>query len=184
MHVEQFRPYSYSTYKFKLDEKSKVKFSNAITVDNNIRDIPITIFEEEEALTKIRETFIKCVEQRMHSDREMMFMCSGGLDSSLCAGIGAKFAQHHNQKIKTMSIGLEGGTDEKYAENIYSVNTLSLGHLFRFACNIIKSKEPGSVMALSSYIKKNKIKIANLIKEIDLKLSEIFLVLKILFKKI
>ena len=30
----------------------------------------------------------------------------------------------------------------------------------------------------------NKIKIANLIKEIDLKLSEIFLVLKILFKKI
>jgi carbamoyltransferase len=51
------------------------------------------------------------------------------------------------------------GIDEKYAENIYSVNTLSLGHLFRFACNIIKSKEPGSVMALSSYIKKNKIKI-------------------------
>ncbi len=118
MHVEQFRPYSYSTYKFKLDENSKVKFSNEITVDNNIRDIPITIFDEEEALQKIRDTFIKCVEQRMHSDREMMFMCSGGLDSSLCAGIGAKFAARHGLKINTMSIGLEGGTDEAFAKMV------------------------------------------------------------------
>jgi asparagine synthase (glutamine-hydrolysing) len=118
IHVEQFRPYSYSTYKFKLDENSKVKFSNAITIDNNIRNIPITIFEEKEALTKIRETFIKCVEQRMHSDREMMFMCSGGLDSSLCAGIGAKFAERHGLKINTMSIGLEGGTDEAFAKMV------------------------------------------------------------------
>jgi asparagine synthase (glutamine-hydrolysing) len=118
MRTEQFRPYTIETIGFKLDENSKVIFNTKYNYSMDIKSIPITIFNEEEALEKIRNIFIKCVEQRMHSDRPMMFMCSGGLDSSLCAGIGAKFAQHHNQKIKTMSIGLEGGTDEKYARMV------------------------------------------------------------------
>jgi asparagine synthase (glutamine-hydrolysing) len=117
--VQQFRPYSYCTYNFVLDKTENiVKFKNAIQVDKNIRDIPITIFDENEAMEKIRDTLIKCVEQRMQSDREIMFMCSGGLDSSLCAGIGAKFAERNSMKIKTMSIGLEGGTDEFYAKMV------------------------------------------------------------------
>jgi asparagine synthase (glutamine-hydrolysing) len=117
MSVQQFRPYSYCTYNFVLNE-NQVKFKNCIQVDKNIRDIPITIFDENEAMEKIRECFIKCVEQRMQSEREIMFMCSGGLDSSLCAGIGAEFAEKHGTKIKTMSIGLEGGTDEMYAKMV------------------------------------------------------------------
>lgn len=117
--VQQFRPYSYCTYNFVLNEdKTMVRFKNCIQVDNNIRDIPITIYDETEAMKKIRETFVKCVEQRMHSDRDMMFMCSGGLDSSLCAGIGAKFAEKYGMKIKTMSIGLRGSTDEAYAKMV------------------------------------------------------------------
>lgn len=117
VYCEQFRPYSYNTYIFDINNLN-LNYISTDKVEFNLRDIPITIFDENEALTKIRETFVKCVEQRMHSDREMMFMCSGGLDSSLCAGIGAKFAELHNMQIKTMSIGLEGGTDEKYARMV------------------------------------------------------------------
>jgi asparagine synthase (glutamine-hydrolysing) len=118
MKTEQFRPYSTETIAFKLDENLKAKFCSKLNQSFSIDSIPITIFDEDEAKQKIRDTFVKCVEQRMHSDREMMFMCSGGLDSSLCAGIGAKFAAQHGLKVKTMSIGLEGGTDEEYANMV------------------------------------------------------------------
>jgi asparagine synthase (glutamine-hydrolysing) len=118
MYCEQFRPYSYYTYSFDVDSDNNLTYVSTDKVEFNLRDIPITIYDEQEALEKIKNVFIKCVEQRMHSDRPMMFMCSGGLDSSLCAGIGSKFAERHNQKIKTMSIGLEGGTDEKYARMV------------------------------------------------------------------
>jgi len=84
----------------------------------NLRDIPITIFDEKEALTKIYDTFMKIVEDQMVADREVAFMLSGGLDSSLCAGAGAYILKQKGleNKIKTICIGLEGGTDEKYAK--------------------------------------------------------------------
>jgi asparagine synthase (glutamine-hydrolysing) len=112
---DQLRPYSYNTYTFYQESiTNRLKF-DVSKKEYNIRDIPITIYDENEALERIRNTFIKCVEQRMSADREIMFMCSGGLDSSLCAGIGAKFASKHNMRVNTMCIGLDGGTDEKYA---------------------------------------------------------------------
>jgi asparagine synthase (glutamine-hydrolysing) len=121
---EQFTPYSFKSYCFAIKTQMRKplfdwKLNYAYHHHKySIRDIPITIFDEQEALTKIRETLIKCVEQRMEADREIMFMCSGGLDSSLCAGIGAKFAQKNKIKINTMCIGLEGGTDEVYAKKV------------------------------------------------------------------
>ena len=116
VYCKQFKPFSYNTYSFDIDiSNNNITYISTDKFEFNLRGIPITIYDEQEALNKVRETFIKCVEQRMHSDREMMFMCSGGLDSSLCAGIGAKYAELHNMRINTMSIGLEGGTDEKYA---------------------------------------------------------------------
>jgi len=108
----QFTPYSYKTIDF---YKTNVFCEHKIY---SLRDIPITIYSEEEALNKIYDVFTKCVEQRMASDRDIMFMLSGGLDSSLCAGIGSKFAKRHNRKINTMCIGLEGGTDGPYAKKV------------------------------------------------------------------
>lgn len=121
---EQFKPYSFKTYTFATKTQMRKPFFDwklnyAFKHHKySIRDIPITIYSEQEALDKIRSTLITCVEQRMISDREIMFMCSGGLDSSLCAGIGARFAEKHNIKINTMCIGLEGGTDEIFAKKV------------------------------------------------------------------
>jgi len=86
----------------------------------NLRNIPITIFDEQIACDKIYETFMKIIEDQMVSDREVAFMLSGGLDSSLCAGAGAHVLKNKGltNKIKTICIGLEGGTDEKYAKMV------------------------------------------------------------------
>mgnify|MGYP003353008019 CR=1 FL=1 len=69
-----------------------------------------------EAIKKIRKVLTRCVEDRFASDREIIFMLSGGLDSSICCALGAEFAKKENKKIKTMCIGMEGGTDQLYAE--------------------------------------------------------------------
>lgn len=111
----QIKASTYGTYEiykdsdviYKLDENTE-----------NLRDIPITIFDETEACEKIYSTFMKIVEDQMVSDREVAFMLSGGLDSSLCAGAGSYVLKQKGlqNKIKTICIGLEGGTDEKYAK--------------------------------------------------------------------
>ena len=82
----------------------------------DLRDIPITIYEETEAIEQIRLVLTKCVEDRFASDRDIIFMLSGGLDSSICCALGAEFAKKENKKIKTMCIGMENGTDQLYAE--------------------------------------------------------------------
>lgn len=113
-YCDQFKPNSYQIYHFTLGDC----FPTHTHTHFPIRNIPITIFDEEEAKIKIRDVFTRCVKDRMIADRPIMFMCSGGLDSSLCCGIGAKIAKETNSIIHTMCVGLEGGTDFKYAQMV------------------------------------------------------------------
>ena len=115
----QVKASTYGTYiinKYSTSIEKKIEFSEKLS------DIPITIFDENDACDKIYTTFMQIVEDQMVSDREVAFMLSGGLDSSLCAGAGSYILKQKNQKktnqIKTICIGLEGGTDEKYAQMV------------------------------------------------------------------
>ena len=107
-----------STYGTYIINKTDTIINPKTEYTENLRNIPITIFDEQEALTKIYNTFMQIVEDQMVSDRDVAFMLSGGLDSSLCAGAGAYILKQKGleNKIKTICIGLEGGTDEKYAK--------------------------------------------------------------------
>jgi asparagine synthase (glutamine-hydrolysing) len=120
---EQYKPYHYAQVKYSTltgentniiaEHKSFKYFKRG---DDYI-ERPITIYDEEEACKLIRETLTDCVFDRMKSDRPMMFMLSGGLDSSLCASLGAFYNKLNDlPKIKTMCVGMEGGTDEPYAK--------------------------------------------------------------------
>ncbi len=111
----QVKASTYGTYVISENLEYIIKVKE---VTENLRDIPITIYDEDEACDKIYKIFMKIIEDQMVSDREVAFMLSGGLDSSLCAGAGAYVLKQKEltNKIKTICIGLEGGTDEKYAQ--------------------------------------------------------------------
>ena len=63
----------------------------------------------------LKETFIQCVHERLATtEREIGFLLSGGLDSSLIASIAARKLG----KINTFSIGLKGSPDLEAARKV------------------------------------------------------------------
>jgi len=88
----------------------------------NMDDIylnPSTAYENHMYLSTmestIKGTLTKAVVQRLSSDRPYGCLLSGGVDSSLVSAIAAKHLGEHNIILNTFSIGMEGGTDEYYA---------------------------------------------------------------------
>lgn len=67
---------------------------------------------------KIYNTLNNCVKKRLITDRPLGCLLSGGLDSSLIASIASKQLKEKGQKLRTFTIGMEGGTDIKYAEMV------------------------------------------------------------------
>ena len=64
---------------------------------------------------ELKESFIQCVHERLATtEREIGFLLSGGLDSSLIASIAAKKIG----KINTFSIGLKGSPDLEAARKV------------------------------------------------------------------
>lgn len=68
------------------------------------------------SLDKVREILTKAVTERLAADVEVGALLSGGLDSSLVCAIAAKYLAKFGKKLRTFSIGMPGGTDEKYAK--------------------------------------------------------------------
>jgi asparagine synthase (glutamine-hydrolysing) len=65
-------------------------------------------------LTELRQVVIKSVERRLVADRPIAFLLSGGVDSSLVAGIASKKLG----KINTFCCGMNEGTDLYYARKV------------------------------------------------------------------
>jgi len=86
----------------------------------DIHSIKPTIYSLTEAKKIIRETFRRVVRDRMIADRQIGFLLSGGVDSSLCVGEGSLYMKELNSanKIITVCVGMEGATDEKYAYKV------------------------------------------------------------------
>lgn len=147
-HTEQVKSSTYGTY---IVEKNRMFKKEEYTF--NLKSIPITIFDEKEACDKLYETFYKIIEDQMVSDREVAFMTSGGLDSSLCACVGANILKQKGlpNKIKTISIGMEGGTDEKFAKMVAEHIQSDHMHILCTEEEFIKCAEEDITYQIESY---------------------------------
>ena len=66
-------------------------------------------------LGTVRKAVTNAVMRRLSSDRPLAFLVSGGVDSSLVAGIAAKIL---GKPLNTFCCGMVGGTDLKYAKMV------------------------------------------------------------------
>jgi asparagine synthase (glutamine-hydrolysing) len=103
--------------------KTNVKSFNEYTVSGYHKK-PDTLFEisNEKQLYDLYEktinTLTEAIKLRLNSERPIGCLLSGGLDSSLIAAIAAKELAKTGQVLRTFSIGMQDGTDNKYAQMV------------------------------------------------------------------
>ncbi len=94
--------YSYYNFDMKLD-----LYNNNIFINNL-----------DEILPKVRNAVINSIKRRLHADRPIAFLLSGGVDSSLVAAISARILGGTNSHIRTFCCGIKGSTDMVYAKKV------------------------------------------------------------------
>lgn len=106
------------------------------------KDIPI-IHE------KIRKLLTSAVQKRLYADREIGFLLSGGLDSSLIVAIATKILGSEN--IVCFSIGLPGSPDVEAAKKVVEYLGIKQHHIIPFSIEDGLASLPEVIRIISTY---------------------------------
>lgn len=123
----------YKNKKIKICEYMYHK-NQKITINNKYIDEDINVI-----YNKVYNCLKYSVSSMLKSDRPIGALLSGGLDSSLVVGLASKILKEKGKKLKTFSIGLPGGTDEKYALKVSEYCDTDHKHIKLNVDNFIKS---------------------------------------------
>lgn len=117
--VTQFTPGSYTIFEMR-DNKWNLKIGNEpyfIPSFPNTR-LVFSVFEFKEDMFRHISSYLNTavVKRCNTTERPVACLLSGGLDSSLIAGLVANYFNKKGKQIETYSIGLENSEDIKYAK--------------------------------------------------------------------
>ena len=120
--VSQFPPDKLEIFNFSTNTRVELTSHSSLErrLFNHHIDILITPIDSfDNILNNIMILFKRAVVSMMHADRPLGAFLSGGLDSSSVVSVAANH-RHLNghSPLRTFSIGLKGGTDEKYARMV------------------------------------------------------------------
>ena len=115
----QFKPMSYLTY-----TKEEFSINKYLSLEEWFINKKSMNEIDSNYLMQIKDLFIKGINKRLLSDRNIGCLLSGGLDSSLVASILSTELGKMDKKLRTYSVGMKGATDliaaRKVAEYIDS----------------------------------------------------------------
>ena len=110
--IKEFPPGNLITFTFdnfgNYKKKEKINFE---TVYNNVS----LMLSPNNYLAHVKDAVINSIKRRLDADRPLAFLLSGGVDSSLVAGISSKLLGY---PIRTFCCGMNEGTDLIYARKV------------------------------------------------------------------
>ncbi len=109
--VVEFEPGTIIMTEKSLSYYSSQKFDMKLDLYN----IKPFISDLDKILPNVRNAVINSIKRRLHADRPIAFLLSGGVDSSLVAAISARIL---GTPIRTFCCGIKGSTDMIYAKKV------------------------------------------------------------------
>ena len=98
---------------------------------------------------KLRYLLIKAVSKRLHADRPIGFLLSGGLDSSLIVAIATRIIGSEN--IVCFSVGLDGSADVEAAKKVVKYLGITQHHIIHFSIDDGINIIPEVIKCIESY---------------------------------
>lgn len=103
----------------------------------------------DEIHERINHVFTEAVRKRLHADRPIGFLLSGGLDSSLVTAIATRILGPEN--IVCFSIGLEGSSDVEAAKKVVQYLGIKQHHIVPFTVEDGIAAIPDVIKCLETY---------------------------------
>jgi asparagine synthase (glutamine-hydrolysing) len=102
-------------FAFSLNEFGDISVQSSTNINSVYLTKTDPLLIEKHHLKLVKESVINSVRRRLAADKPFAFLLSGGVDSSLVAGLSAKIL---GKPIRTFCCGMNEGTDLKFARMV------------------------------------------------------------------